>query len=181
MSGKTVWTAAPHPWKWRLIVGFLMFVLAFIGVGVTVIKQEKSWDYWRVLGCLFALLSLGLSSYLRHHKWTASLVTVWHEILHWIGLILSITLLSVTVKMGLLTPYAASLQALILLSLATFLAGVYIEKTFLFIGILLGIFALLLSFVSYYSYLLFIPLSVAFIVGFYWFIRKKSRQFEEEK
>jgi hypothetical protein len=173
---KKNWIPMQHPWRWRLIVGGLMFLLAFIGVGLTVIEKERSWDYWRLLSILFAALSLGLSAYLKHYKWQASLVTVWHEIFHWLGLVLAIGILSNMVYLGLLSPFVASLQALVLLSLATFLAGVYIEKTFLFIGGLLGCFALVLSYISLYTYLLFIPIALMFVLGFYFFIRKKSHE-----
>lgn len=178
---KKSWIPQDHPWKWRFIVGIAMFALAFIGVALTVLKQEMSWNYWRILACLFALMSLGLSFYLKKTQESEAVITLWHEIFHWLGLIFSIGLLSNMVRLGVLSPFSASLQALVLLSLATFLAGVYIEKTFIFIGILMGLFALLLSYISIYSYLLFIPLALAFFIGFYWFIRKKSHHVTIER
>lgn len=180
-ASKKPWFPAEHPWRWRLIIGSLMFLLAVLGVILTVVKKQDSWAYWRILSCLFAVLSLGLSAYLRHNQWKTSLVTIWHEVFHWMGLILSIGLLSNMVDLGVLSPFAASLQVLILLSLTTFLAGVYIEKTFLFIGLLMGVFALILSYISVYSYLFFIPVSLAFIIVFYWFVRSKSHKMTEEK
>lgn len=180
--GERPWIPAHHPWRWRLIAGTTLFLLAFIGVGLTAINESKSWAYWRVLSCLFAVVSLGLSFYLRRKKEEPFLVTFRHEIFHWVGLILSIGILSMTVKLGILTPFAASLQSLILLFLATFLAGIYIEKTFLFISALLGVFAVMLSYISLYSYLLFIPVSIFILFSFIWFVRKKSHQkIEEEK
>ena len=173
---KKSWIPTQHPWRWRLIVGALMFLLAFIGVGLTVLEKGKAWDYWRVISILFALLSLALSAYLKHYKWKTSLITLWHEIFHWLGLVLAIGLVSNMVYLGVLTAFAASLQALVLLAFATFLAGVYIEKTFLFIGGLLGCFALIFSYLTLYTYLLFIPLALLFVLGFYWFIRKKSHE-----
>lgn len=178
---KKPWIPEESSWKCRLVVGGLMFLLAFSGVLVTVWKREGAWNYWRFLAAVFAAMSLGLSAYLKHYQWKEALVTVWHEIFHWLGLFLSIALLSNMVKLGILSPFSASLQALVLLALATFLAGIYIEKTFLFIGILMGCFALVLSYISLYSYLLLVPLSLGFIIAFYWFVRSKSHQMTEEK
>ncbi len=180
-SHEKSWIPKDRSWRWRLLTCIAMFVLASVGVVLTVLKQEMSWNYWRLLSCLFALISLALSFYLKKSKETRSLVTIWHEIFHWIGLVFSVGLLSNMVRIGILSPFAASIQALVLLSLATFLAGVYIEKTFLFIGVLMGLFALLLSYISVYSYLLFIPISIAFLVGLYWFVRTKSRQVAMER
>ncbi len=171
---KKPWVPAHRLWKWRFAIGALMFVMAFIGVVLTIVKQRSSWGYWRFLSCFFAVLSLVLSAHLKHYSWKDSLVTVWHEIFHWLGLILAIGILSNMVHLGLLSPFAASLQAITLLALATFLAGVYIERSFLFIGGLMGCFALLLSYISIYSYLFAIPIALLFLVGFYLFIRNKS-------
>lgn len=178
---KSPWIPEEHPWRWRLISGILMFLLAFLGVILTVLKQPWSWDYWKVLSCVFAAISLGLSAYLKQYRLKATVITLWHEVFHWLGLILAIGVLSRMVTLGILSPFAASLQALLILSLATFLAGIYIEKSFVFVGAFMGCFSLVLSYVSLYSYLLFIPISVAFVFAFYWFIRKKSHQMTQEK
>lgn len=175
------WVPNHHPWRGRLIAGIFLFLLAFTGVGLTAINENRSWEYWRVLSCLFAIVSLSLSFYLRKKNQEPFLVTFRHEVFHWIGLVLSMGILSIIVKLGILPPFAASLQALILLFLATFLAGVYIEKTFFFVSALLGVFAVMLSYVSLYSYLLFIPISICILFSFIWFIRKKSDQTIEEE
>ena len=170
-----------HPWRWRLVVGCAMFLLALIGVLLTAVQKDRSWDYWRVLAVLFALMSLGLSLYLKKKKTSDSLgTTLWHEVLHWTALFFSIFFLSLIVKLGIVAPFAASLIALLLLALATFLAGVYIERTFLFVGGVMGFFALMLSYVSFYSYLFLIPLCVLLFLSFVWFVRYKHRQEKKE-
>ena len=178
---KSPWIPAELSWRWRFIVGIVMFGMAFLGVVLTVLKESWSWTYWKILACTFSAIGLGLSSYLKQFRLKTAVVSAWHEIFHWLGLILSIATLSRMVTLGILSPFAASLQALLLISLATFLAGIYIEKSFLFVGVFMGCFALLLSYISLYSFLLFIPISIAFVLAFYWFIRKKSHQTMQEK
>lgn len=173
---KAPWFPAHHPWRVRLFVGLFMCLLAVIGMIITDIKQNGAWNYWRIISVLFALLSMGLSFYLRHHQWKDSVITIWHEIFHWMGLILAVFLVSVIVQLGIMGRFEASLQVLILLSFATYLAGVYIEKTFLFIGVLLGLFALGLSFVSIYLYSMVIPLAILVVIALILFVRKKSHQ-----
>jgi MFS family permease len=170
------WFPAHHPWRVRFIVGISMFVLVFIGMIFTDVKKDEAWVFWRIISVIFALLSLGMSFYLRHHKWKDSVVTIWHELLHWLGLILSVFIVSIIVELGIMGRFEASLQVLILLSLATYLAGVYIEPTFLFIGVLLGLFAIGLTMASLYMFTIMIPVAAIAFFAFMYFIRKKSHQ-----
>jgi hypothetical protein len=96
--------------------------------------------------------------------------------LHWLGLILSVFIVSIIVELGIMGRFEASLQVLILLSLATYLAGVYIEPTFLFIGVLLGLFAIGLTMASLYMFTIMIPVAAIAFFAFMYFIRKKSHQ-----
>ncbi len=145
------------------------------------VKQEQAWNYWRLVACLFAFLSLLLSFLLRQYKEKNPFITIGHEIAHWASLLLAIGALSRIMTVGVLGSFGGSLEALLLISLATFLAGIYIDATFLFLGTLMGCFALVLSYISMYTYFLFIPVCLVFLLGFYWFIRKKSHQMTQEK
>jgi hypothetical protein len=178
---KSPWIPVEHSWRWRLIAGLLMFLLAFLGVIFTVLKQSWSWNYWKVVAGLFALISFSLGAYLKQYRLKTAAITLWHEVFHWLALLSAIAVLSRMVTLGILSPFAASLQALLIIALATFLAGVYIEKTFLFVGAFMGCFSLILSYVSLYSYLIFVPIAIVFVLAFYWFIRKKSHQMIQER
>jgi len=157
-----------HPsWKARFIVGIIMLLLSFFGMIFTDLKKEGSWLYWRVMTPVYALLSIGLSLYLQHMKLRTALVTIWHEILHWIGLICFVYLETVLVNLGFISRFQAGVQVLSLLGLATFLAGVYIDKTFLVIGLTQGLLVLSVGFFSEYLYLI-LPLAIiAFVVIFF--------------
>jgi hypothetical protein len=66
---------------------------------------------------------------------------------------------------------------LTLMALGIFLAGIYIETTFLFVGIALGVFAAVVAFIDEYLYAITIPLlliaagAIAWIV---WHHHRKS-------
>jgi hypothetical protein len=65
------------------------------------------------------------------------------------------------VDLGTLSRFLAGIFDLTLLALAVFLAGIYIETTFLFIGIVLGVFAMLAAILIEYLYAILIPILLA--------------------
>jgi hypothetical protein len=152
---------AKHPWQARLAVGIIMLVLAFLGMVVTDVKSTGGFDYWKWMVPVYALLALWLSWYVRRQTQTLSPITLWHEVLHWVGLFLSVFMVAYLVDLGTLSRFLAGIFDLTLLALAVFLAGIYIETTFLFIGIVLGVFAMLAAILIEYLYAILIPILLA--------------------
>ena len=150
-----------HPWKAKLSVGIAMLAIAFLGMVVTDVNSEGGWDYWKWAVPIYAILSLWLSWYVKHEMQVVSPISLRHEILHWVGVIAAVFLVSFLVHLGTLSRFSAGLFNLIILALGVFLAGVYIESTFLIIGLLMGIFALLTATVLQYLYAFIIPLIIA--------------------
>ena len=62
--------------------------------------------------------------------------------------------------MGLIGRFEASLLTLLLLSLATYLAGIYIETSLVLIGIMLGGFAMGIAFLDEYLYNILLPMTI---------------------
>jgi len=170
---------AKHPWQARLAVGLIMLALAFLGMVTTDVHSTGGFDYWKWIIPVYALLALWLSWYMKRQMETVSAITLVHELGHWAGLVAAVFLVSLYVKLGIVSRYAAGFFDLTLLSLAVFLAGVYIEKTFLFIGLVLALFAILAAWVVEYLYAFTIPILIAgvAIVGLMvWHSHKKHNQ-----
>lgn len=149
--------------KLRIIAALVMLALGFLGVIVTDIKKDGAWDYWRFLSVVYALISLVLSWHLKKKGVKTTLLTVWHEIAHWLGLIAAIFICSYFVSIGLIGRFEASLLTLLLLALTTYLAGIYIESSLILIGIILGGFAAGIAFLDEYLYNILLPLTI--VVG----------------
>ena len=147
--------------KIRLTVALLMLVLGFIGVIVTDIKKDGAWEYWRALSIMYALISLVMNWYFKKQGWISTALTLWHEVAHWSGLIGAIFIASYFVQIGIVGKFEASLSALLLLALTTYLAGIYIESTFILIGIMLGGFAASIAFLDEYLYNILLPATIA--------------------
>ena len=167
-----------HPWQARLGVGVTMLLLAFFGVVVTDVASGDSFDFWKWVAPIYAILSLWLSWYTRKASKIDRLALLGHEALHWVGLILAVLLISWFVHLGNLSRFNAGLVNLTLLALTVFLAGVYTEKTFLLIGMILGIFAFFSAFIVQYLWAILIPVligGIAVITLIVWLGHKKSK------
>jgi len=161
----------PHPWRAKLITGLIMLILAFIGLVIADLSQGGAWDYWRVMVPVFALLSLWLSWYLRKKKHSMTFVKIWHEIIHWLGLLLAVYMVSAFVNIGILTRVQASLMVITLLALTTFIAGIYIEPTFFLVGVMLGLFAAAAGFAEQYLYTIMLPITVIAAIALFFIVR----------
>lgn len=153
-----------HPWKARLGVGITMLLLAFLGMVIVDITKGGGWDYWKWIVPVYAILALWLSWYIRRNATTVSPITLIHEIFHWLGLIAAVFLVSFFADLGIISRFIAGLFDLTLLSLAIFLAGIYIESTFLFIGLFLGALATVSAVVVQYLYAILIPLTLGILI-----------------
>lgn len=136
-------------------------------------KAAGAWQYWQAATVIIALLALGLSIYLKHIKKMPTPILIWHEILHWLGLMGSVYIISVYVDIGIISPFIGTLGVLTLLAQATFLAGIYIESTFIFIGIALGLFAISIAWMETHLFLLIIPILIITILVLVYFVRRK--------
>jgi len=160
-----------HPaWKARFTVSVIMLLLAFLGMFFTLIKTDGVWLYWRIVAPIYGALCIGLSLYLRRENLSYSVSTIWHEIVHWIGALLAIFLVSLLVP-EFISRFQAGLEVLILLGLATFLAGIYTEPTFFVIGITMGLLVLGMSYLGYFL----LPLIAIPIIIIFWLSRRDKQ------
>lgn len=168
-----------HPWKARLIVGIIMLFLAFLGMVFTDVFSTGGWDYWKWMVGIYALLALWLSWYVRRQRETISPITLGHELLHWVGVVAAVFLVSYYVYLGIISRFVAGIIDLTILSLGVFIAGVYIESTFILIGVVLGVLAVLSAVVAEYLYAFVLPILIgaALIIAIMiWLSHQKAKQ-----
>ncbi len=171
-----------HPWKARLSVGIIMLLLAFLGMVVTDVRSKGGWDYWKWAVPVYAILALWLSWYMRKQRQVITPITLGHEVLHWLGVIAAVFAVSFFVHLGIISRFIAGIFDLTLLSLGIFIAGIYIESTFLWIGIVLGLFSCLSAMVVQYLYAILIPLmvgGVAVLGIILWISHRKMKKDQE--
>lgn len=164
-------TNASTLWKLRFTVGVIMLCLAFIGMLFSSLRADGGWVYWRIMTPVYALLCIGLSLGVRRKKTSATFsITIWHEVFHWLGFLVTVYLVTLLVPVF-LTTFLGGLVILLLLALATFLAGIYSEPTFIVIGIAMG---LLVAGVSIIGYVL-LPIIVVSVGIMFWLSRRRTK------
>lgn len=154
-----------HPWKARLFVALFMLIMAFSGLVISDLKQDMAWTYWRIMVPCFAVICLWLSWYLRRSgRNMTSPYSLWHEFFHWVALISCVYLVSVFVQMGVMGKVDAYLVVMTLLALTTFIAGIYVDRSFIVIGIALALFALGAALAITYLYTVMLPITVVIAI-----------------
>jgi len=163
-------------WKARLVVCGIMLVLAIIGLIIMNIHQNTYWMYSRIMAVIYGLLSIWLFWYLNRGEHKVHTSTIWHQILHWIGLIIAMYITSTFVNSGVVSSIQAGLFTLTLLALTVFLAGVYTDSAFMLIGIVLGIFAIGASLVEAYLSIIMIPVIIIAAIAIFFLIHHQKRR-----
>lgn len=137
--------------KARTITVFIMLSQALIGFVLFHLHKQSYWFYSQVMAACYALLAIWLHRYLNKTKELVSFSPLWHQILHWVGLIAIIHTVSLLMANGVFTSNQAGLISLLMLSLATFLSGVHTDPIFLLIGIALIVMTVILTFKSSFT------------------------------
>lgn len=163
----------------RMTVGAVMLIMAFIGMIITDVRSAGGWNYWKWTVGIYALLALWLSWYVKRQTQTVAPFTILHEVLHWAGVIGAVFTVSLYVKMGLMSRFAAALFDLNLMALGIFLAGVYIETSFLIIGLALFAMALSTGFLNMYLYALLIPITIVAALAIWLLVWRAHKKFQE--
>lgn len=170
---------AGHPWRARFIVGLIMIILSFIGLVLSDLWQDGAWNYWRIVAPVFAIMCIWLSWYLRKKEHSFGFTKLWHEILHWIALIMAVFLFSLFVTTGIMGRFEAGLAILTVLALTIFVGGIYIEPSFMLIGIVLGLFAAGAAYMAAYLYTVMLPVTVIAVGLLFLFVYFKKKKKEE--
>lgn len=170
-----------HYWKIRMGIGLCMIILAFVGLIVTELHQDGAWHYWRSLCLIFAALTIGMNFFLRRKEAHDFYGTLWHEILHWLGLLLAVTVVSIMVEVGIAGRFTSSITVVLLLALSTYLAGVYTDGTLLFVGLIIGGFAFGLSIISAYLYPVLIPMTAIILGCLLLYLKRQHRRHALQK
>lgn len=169
--------------KARLVVCLILLLASAIGVLITDFVPHLAWVYWIYAIPTFCVICIILAWIVsRHHS--VSGITVWHEILHWIGLLCAVYIVSLVVSSGIISYLIGGMFILILLALAMFLAGVHFDSMYIIIGIILGILAVVETLLVKYLTFILIPIIIVVAILVYWRYshhKKRARNERPEK
>jgi hypothetical protein len=146
--------AASHHPSWRIAgaAAAVMVVLALIGVGLATADVSFARDYWMALVPVYGLLCV-VTAWQRGRPGEQ---LVLRQLLHWAGIAGAVALDFGIRSTGLETQVASGLNALLLLALGCFLAGVHLDWLFVPVGLLLTLTLFLVAKADQYLWLILV-------------------------
>jgi hypothetical protein len=165
----------PPSWKVAAIAAIIMVLLALLGVGLTTANSSVAPTYWIALVPLYGALCV-FTAWRRHDKQLERLEVV-RQVLHWAGIGVALALDFYIRGTGEESGVAAGLNAVLLLALGCFLAGIHLDWLFVLVGLLLGASAVVVAKADQYLWLLFVigGLAIAAVVLYGWVLGPKLK------
>ena len=155
------------------VIMFLMVLLAIVGIGITDFSPQLSHWYWLAMVVITGIACIVMEWSRARKKGLSATTIVKKEVFIWLGVLVAVNLVYFLFHSGRLDSENTGLVILLVLALATFLAGLRLDWRLCLLGGLLGG-ALILA--TYLEEFLWIVLMVvlAAAVGIYFMARLKS-------
>jgi hypothetical protein len=151
-----------------------MVLLALLGIGLTTTSRAAASTYWISLVPIYGLLCVSLAWARARHDPGARRPAVIRQLFHWLGIGVAVGLDFSIRGTGVETGTAAGMNALLLLALGCYLAGVHLDWLFVIVGILLTLALLVVAKADQYLWLIFVvgALAIAAMLAFGWLLGK---------
>jgi hypothetical protein len=161
-------------WKIASVVGAVMVVLALLGVGLSSASKSVAPVYWVCLVPIYGLLCLGIAWTRARQDERPVGPEVIRQVLHWLGIGVALALDFLVRGTQVETGKAAGFNALLLLALGCYLAGIHLEWVFTLVGVLLSLALIIVTQAEEYIWLIFVVggLAVAAMLAVQWFLGK---------
>jgi hypothetical protein len=147
-----------------------MVLLALLGVGLSTASKEAASVYWVSLVPVYGLLCVGAAWVRARQGRGIEREAVLRQLFHWLGIGAALGLDFYIRGTGEESGTGAGLNALLLLAVGCYLAGVHLEWLFVLVGILLTVALIVVTKAEQYLWLIFLvgALSVAAMLGLIW-------------
>ena len=161
-------------WKLGTVAGAIMLLLALIGVALTTSCSEFALKFWIWLVPVYALLCIGTAGARGWHTHGLRRSQFFRQIAHWLGIGVAVWLVFIIRGSGEETSEAAALNAMMLLALGCYLAGVHLEWHFAIVGVVLTLALLTVAKASQYSWMIFVigGLAIVAMLGWSWLLAR---------
>ena len=143
-------------WKTAGAIALVMVLLALLGVGLATLSPRLARNYWMTLVPIYGVLCTVTAWRRSQLAGAAGGKLVLRQVLHWLAIGAAV-LLDFTVRgAGVETQLSSGFNALLLLALGCFLAGVHLDWTFTLVGLLLVLTLVCAAKAEQYLWLLFL-------------------------
>jgi hypothetical protein len=163
-------------WGLASIVAAIMVLLALLGVAFTNGRYDFAQTYWIALVPVFGLMCVGTAYARTRHEGGLRMHAVFRQVLHWAGIGIALWLDFLIRRTGEESAQAAGLNAVLLLALGCFLAGVHLDWLFGVVGVLIVLALVLVAKAEQYLWVIFVVggLAIALLAALWWQFRSKK-------
>jgi hypothetical protein len=165
--------AIHRSWRFSLAAAIIMLLLALLGVGLTTTNWGIAQTFWISLVPVYGLLCIA-TAWSRAHYEEGSQLMILRQVFHWLGIAVALGLDFYVRGTGEEPAAAASFNAILLLALGCYLAGVHLEWLFSLVGVLLTLLLFVVVKAEQYLWLIAVVGLVAAAVMI-WLIRLVNR------
>ncbi|GAA0405372.1 hypothetical protein GCM10009133_12500 [Cocleimonas flava] len=157
----------PDGWFHRIFISeailSILLILCFVGIAYTDVVGALSINFWLWMIPVFAVAAIILewSRYIKGD--IDGFHFIRQQILHWTAVFIAVKVIFILLQLGRLPNNATAFVLMMVMSLSTFLAGIYIGWRFLVLGVFIAIATIIAAYLETYVWIL-IPV-VIFIVA----------------
>jgi hypothetical protein len=151
-----------------------MVLLALLGVALSSASNSAAPVYWISLVPIYGVLCLGIAWTRARQDERPVRPEVVRQLLHWLGIGVALALDFMVRGTHVETGKAAGLNALLLLALGCYLAGIHLEWVFTLVGVILSLALIVVTQAEEYIWLIFVVggLAVAAMLALQWRLGK---------
>lgn len=150
-----------------------MLVLALIGAGISQALDSGGSRYWLALVVIYAAISITRAWLSAKRKVEPVWPMIRAEVLHWAGALVAINIVLFFESSGITDRGPAAVFSLLVLALSCYLAGVHFDWSFMLLGGILAIIAVLLGYADQLSFF-FVAIPVIVATLAIWIVYKRK-------
>ena len=159
------------------IVLLIILILSLIGIGITDISPLESHRYWSLMILLFACASIALGWSREEYKGKIFKEVVVRQLIHWGATLVTVSSIYFLLQAGRLNYESAGLVIEIILGFSLFLDGRNLGWRYSLLGILVGITAIIATYVEEFIWFIYMVTLCLAVMAYYWEKhRRKSLQ-----
>jgi hypothetical protein len=156
----------PRSWKIATVAAIIMVLLALGGIGLSNADPRVVETYWISLVPIYGLLCVGTAWRMTPPGTSFGRAEITRQVLHWLGIAVALAVDYSIRGSGQEAGLAAGLNAMLLLALGCYLAGVHLQWLFGVVGVLLVVAGYIVVKFNEYMWLIFLVggIAIAFML-----------------
>jgi len=151
-----------------------LVVLSAIGVAINDYSPKSAFRYWLWMAPTFGVTSIAAAWWRAQRRGDSVATAVQRQMLHWAGVVCAVYLIYLLQSTGRMENEAAGLAALIVIALASFLAGVHSDWRLIVLGLVLGVTVVGFAVLEQIIWVVALPSLLILLISVVWYIRARA-------